>query len=147
MRRRATAPTNGRRACGATRPTKGTEPATAVAPPATSAARERATMRARWTRTPSDAASSSPEREDVEGAADHPEAGAPAEDEDGGDGEMLHAAALQPAREPEEHDLHAELLRRRPAAPRLPAPANAETAMPVSSSPATDDRPRNRASA
>ena len=104
------APRARRSAWGATRPTNGTAPATAVTGPATSAHRPKTRMRTPWTGRLSAAASSSPRESTSSGRARSSRASDAGQHERGGEGEVLVAAALEAAGQPEEHGAHAELL-------------------------------------
>ena len=96
---------------GATRPTNGTEPATAVARAGDQRGQRRGSSGA--SRAPAGRATPPPRRRARArraGARAARSSAQPAQDERGGELEVGPAAALQPAGEPEEHRLHAELL-------------------------------------
>ena len=139
-------PTSGRKACGATSPTNGTDPATAVHEPATSADRPRIVKRVRVTGSPSAAASSVPSESTSSGRESRPSSTLP---ERMNEAPSCRWVAPRPSSPPASQKMTVFTRNSSVATSStdVPAPASAETASPVSSSPCRDGRPTACASA
>src|SRR3989454_3422774 len=136
---RARGPTSGRRAWGATRPTKGTDPATDVAAPATRDDNASSVSRVRCTGKPRAAASSVPSESTSSGRARASSRAAPARIKAP---PSWRCVQLRPSSPPASQK-STVLTRNSSVATSstdVPAPASAETARPVRSRPWSDAR-------